>query len=125
MDDKKIGQLLQNFSNTSEDQEARTASQNSAVDEARRAMLTPEQRAFEDYQLTHQTFQPQGMVPQPTPSPEQQVLMEKSAMTNYNSPEAQALRAKYSDQPQGSNVNLAEIAGLLKQTPRLRKPSSD
>lgn len=125
MDDKKIGQLLQNFSNTSEDQEARTASQNSAVDEARRAMLTPEQRAFEDYQLTHQTFQPQGMVPQPTPSPEQQVLMEKSAMTNYNSPEAQALRAKYSGQPQGSNVNLAEIAGLLKQTPRLRKPSSD
>lgn len=59
----------------------------------RRGMLTPEQLAYEDFQLANQTtpVMHRGV----EPPPEIQRQLEEDATKNYNSPEARAIRMKY------------------------------
>lgn len=60
---------------------------------------------------------------QTQPTPEQQALMQRRAMEHFNSPEAKALRSKFGGEPQSQEPNLAAMAGLLDQKPRLRRPA--
>lgn len=99
------------------------------------SQLPPDQQAAARSELFRRTLNQKFQDPlqeevmrqrgQRRPTPEEEVLMEKRQMEYYNSPEAKALRAKFSGEPVDRPLDLAGAAGLLDKKPRLRKPASE
>lgn len=130
MDDEQTKKLVNLFNapgQTQDDIIDRQARQQAEADELKIGMLPPEQQ--QEYRRMQMqkllSFKPHDpLMPTPTPvTPEQQKLMEQQAMQNYNSPEAQATRARFDPDErtsQGSS-NLAEAAGLLKPNDNYRR----
>lgn len=62
-----------------------------------------------------------GLKGQRRSNEQEQALSERSAMENYKSPQAQAIRDRFGGQTQSSNTTLPP--GLLDEKPRLKRPT--
>lgn len=110
---KKLVNLFNAPAQTEDDIMERQAQQQFDAEEMKIGMLPPEQQAL--YRQQRMAELMAAGRPQQMPSdPARDKLLQQKAMQHYNSPEAQATRARFDSSEPRQDLNLAEAAGLIK-----------